>query len=216
MKAFTKTLPAYVLASMIGSVSMAVMAIEEASIGELILENESIEEANPENGQGMFNEDFSAVELGETLEFQIQGEENPNYSSTAEDAGSSEASFKITFRNQCHKPVYIALHYKSVPQGCLCITSPCPCDSNWTTDGWWYLDAGEDLRSQNTYLVKTPNRYWYYHAKSTDGSSVWSGSDVFSQIGAPYSPAGSFYGFRKNYYGSSIGGWHVVNLQCNG
>lgn len=201
MKAFTKTLPAYVLAAVIGGVSMAAMAME-GSIGELSIKDESIEEANPENGQEMSGGNFSPIEPEETLDFQIQGEEDLSYSSESL-VGPLPPSFKITFRNQCHKPVYIALHildYSSFV------------GTYWATKGWWDLYAGEDLRSQNTYLTHSYSRYWYFYAESTDGRHVWSGNDAFF----PVRGSQKNYGFRKMYYGGNAGDWAVVNLTCNG
>ena len=190
-------------------ISLALLGVgnvfADDNIAELTIEGkETTVEETPANNQESLYQQFSPIEPKETLEFQLQGVDDPNLSNPL-NRQNNTGTFYITFNNQCYKPVYIAVRHH---QKSFCLVPPCP---QWKTEGWWHLEGLEDLRSQNKHLVRSGNRYWYFHARSTDGSSVWSGNDNSSRVNG----SETVYGFRKMHYGGNSGGWHVVKLTCN-
>jgi len=62
---------------------------------------------------------------------------------------------KVNIRNNCHRPIWIAVHYML--------------NGSWRTGGYWKLSLGE-----KAYVVDTDNLFIYFHAES-DKSHAWGG-----------------------------------------
>ena len=82
------------------------------------------------------------------------------------------------FQNKCKHPIAFAVSYKDI-------------DGTWRTEGWWNVKQDEDiiLTNQNNIRLKTDNTYWYFYAKTTDGSNMeWKGkyeSELFGGTRLP-------------------------------
>ena len=79
---------------------------------------------------------------------------------------ASDANAWFRFSNQTSKPVFVAFQWYS-PNDCAEL-------GNWESAGWWKLLPGETKTVFGDDLQRV-NKYYYFHAESSDGTLVWAG-----------------------------------------
>ena len=90
----------------------------------------------------------------------------------ASDIEIQRAPFKIAFSNKTGHKIYVAVRYKNL-------------DGDWVTKNWIVYESYEDDKEENTYAIKTYNRYVYYYARTKENSSghkYWGGSDNYQYV----------------------------------
>ena len=94
-----------------------------------------------------------------------------------EERGTSDieiqrAPFKIGFKNETNYKIYVAVRYKNL-------------NDNWVTKNWVVYSPYENDQDENTYAIKTYNRYVYYYARTEENSSghkYWGGTDNYQYV----------------------------------
>jgi uncharacterized membrane protein len=103
------------------------------------------------------------------------------------------SSNTISFKNNCSHPLQVGIHFKNL-------------QNQWETKSWFTFSPGESARLNG---VNTNNRYFYYYAKTTDGSNIsWYGNETSQTIG------GIAYNMKKVDTGASKVNW-TQSLSCN-
>ena len=90
----------------------------------------------------------------------------------ASDIEIQRAPFRIGFKNETNYKIYVAVRYKNS-------------NDNWVTKNRVIYGPYENDQDENTYAIKTYNRYVYYYARTEESSSghkYWGGTDNYQYV----------------------------------
>jgi hypothetical protein len=113
----------------------------------------------------------------------------------------SESAMQLCFQNNYSSPLWVAVMWWN--------PDSCGGDGgNWSTEGWWNLNPGDNVNTG----VGTNNRYFYFYAEAEDGA-VWGGD--YGPVDATYQAFQGCVGIGSSRDNLSIGmrqedaGWWV-------
>lgn len=110
---------------------------------------------------------------------------------------TSRPGSNVYFKNDCYKPVRLALSYKNT-------------NGIWEYKYWWNFDPWKhSYLASNAVRLRSNNSYFYYYAEATDGSGYkWTGEKRLNFNGATLPTR------ERKLTRDSDGDW-VIRITCN-